>query len=111
LDKGADVNAQGGTYGNALQAASFTSTKLVQLLLEKGADVNSQGGGYGNALQAASLACQSIGEIVRLLLDKGAAVNAQGGEYGNALQAASYQGNVEIVLRQRGRCECKGWIL
>ncbi|CAI0655001.1 unnamed protein product, partial [Colletotrichum noveboracense] len=55
LDKGADVNAQGGDYGNALQAASFKGhDNIVQMLLDKGADVNAHGGYYGNALQAAS---------------------------------------------------------
>ena len=55
LEKGADVNAQGGEYGNALQAASYKGhSEIVKLLLEKGADVNAQGGEYGNALQAAS---------------------------------------------------------
>ncbi|KAG9240039.1 hypothetical protein BJ878DRAFT_469094 [Calycina marina] len=56
LEKGADVNAQGGYYGNALQAASLGGHEAVAaLLLEKGADVNAQNGGiYGNALQAAS---------------------------------------------------------
>jgi ankyrin repeat domain-containing protein 50 len=51
LDENADVNAQGGYYGNALQAAlSGGHEKVVQLLLEKNADVNAQGGYYGNAL-------------------------------------------------------------
>ena len=45
LSKGADVNAQGGDYGNALQAASDGGhEKVVELLLSKGADVNAQGG-------------------------------------------------------------------
>ncbi|SLM38546.1 vegetative incompatibility protein het-e-1 [Lasallia pustulata] len=45
LDKGADVNAQGGMYGNALQAASSRDhDQVVQMLLDKGADVNAQGG-------------------------------------------------------------------
>ena len=44
LDKGADINAQGGHYGNALQAASTGAhEKIVQLLLDNGADVNAQG--------------------------------------------------------------------
>ena len=56
LEKGAEVNAQGGAYGNALQAASIRGYKnVVQILLEKGAEVNAQGGAYGNALQAASV--------------------------------------------------------
>ncbi|KAF1810116.1 hypothetical protein P152DRAFT_401955 [Eremomyces bilateralis CBS 781.70] len=45
LGKGADVNAQGGTYGNALQAASSGGNKdIVELLLGKGANVDAQGG-------------------------------------------------------------------
>ncbi|KAL2848944.1 ankyrin repeat-containing domain protein [Aspergillus pseudodeflectus] len=96
LDKGADINVQGGEYGNALQAASFGGhQKIIQLLLEKGADINAQGGHYGNALQAASL--QGHTEIVCLLLDKGADIDARGGEYGDALQAASFGGYQEIV--------------
>jgi hypothetical protein len=96
LDKGADVNAQGGQYGNALQAASVNGRKeVVTLLLEKGADVNAQGGLYGNALQAAS--ANGRKEVVTLLLEKGADVNAQGGLYGNALRAASSRGHKEVV--------------
>jgi ankyrin repeat protein len=38
---GADVNAQGGEYGNALQAASSSGNQeIVELLIEMGADVN-----------------------------------------------------------------------
>ena len=96
LDKGADVNAQGGKYGNALHAAaSWGRLEVVQLFLAKGANVNAQGGEYGNALQAAAL-WGKLG-VVQLLLDKGANVNAQGGEYGNALQAAAYGGHLEIA--------------
>src|SRR5256885_12669612 len=52
---GADVNAQGGDYGNALHAASYRGhEKVVELLLDAGADVNAQGGNFGTALQAAS---------------------------------------------------------
>ncbi|KAK2470677.1 hypothetical protein H9L39_16908 [Fusarium oxysporum f. sp. albedinis] len=87
---GADVNAEGGVYGNALQAASSTGNlEIVQLLLDEGADVNAQGGEYGNPLQATSLNGKL--EVVQLLLDKGADVDAQ------ALQVASRGGNPEIV--------------
>ncbi|KAF9777843.1 hypothetical protein IL306_004302, partial [Fusarium sp. DS 682] len=86
--KGAEVNAQGGEYGNALQVASLNGNRgIAQLLLDEGAEVNAQGGEYGNALQAALLGGNL--EVVQLLLNKGAYVNAQGGKYGNALQAAS----------------------
>jgi hypothetical protein len=96
LDKGADVNAQDGLYGNALQAASNNGNEaVVRLLLDKGADVNAQGGDYGNALQAASLNGHEA--VVRLLLDKGADVNAQDGLYGNALRAASLNGHEAVV--------------
>lgn len=51
----ADVNAQVGHFGNALQAASYEEGgEIVRQLLERGANVNAQGGQYGNALQAAS---------------------------------------------------------
>ncbi|CAI7636213.1 unnamed protein product, partial [Penicillium palitans] len=44
LGAGADVNAQGGEYGNALQAAAYGGdAEIVQMLLEAHADVNTQG--------------------------------------------------------------------
>ncbi|KAJ6514081.1 ankyrin repeat domain-containing protein [Mycena vulgaris] len=96
IDRGADVNAQGGYYGNALQAASYSGHELiVQLLIEKGADVNSQGGVHGNALQAAILNGHEL--IVQLLINKNADVNAQGGYHGNALQAAALNEQQLIV--------------
>jgi ankyrin repeat protein len=56
IEKGAEVNAQQGRYGFALQAASYSGHEaIVKVLLENGAEVNAQGGEYGNALQAASL--------------------------------------------------------
>ncbi|OQE24172.1 hypothetical protein PENFLA_c010G02274 [Penicillium flavigenum] len=111
LDHGTGVNAQGGYFGNALQAASSElfdgsfqeeyyertmDEKIVQTLLDHDADVNAQGGVYGNALQAASYVGRE--KVVRILLDQGADVNAQGGVYGNALEAASY-GRRENVVR------------
>ncbi|KAF8347274.1 vegetative incompatibility protein HET-E-1 [Amanita rubescens] len=93
---GADVNAQGGRYGNALQAALLGGhEQVVELLLEKGADVNAQRGFYGNALQAASY--QNHKQVVELLFEKGADVNAQRGFYENALQAASSEGHKQVV--------------
>lgn len=69
LDEGADVNAQGGHFGNALQAASQTGHRaVVQLLLGKGADVNAQRGLFGNPLYAASL--NGYEAVVQLLLDR-----------------------------------------
>lgn len=94
--KEVDINAQGGHYGNALQAAAYEGRNdTVQLLLDNGADVNVQGGHYGNALQAAAF--QGRKDIMQLLIDRGADINAQGGLVGNALQAAAYQGRNEAV--------------
>ena len=54
LEAGADVNAHGGEFGNALQAAVRRGDKdIMELLLEAGADINAQGGKFGNALRAA----------------------------------------------------------
>lgn len=96
LFRGADVNAYGERYCNALRAASSAGhQKVVQLLLEEGADFNTQGDEHGNALIAASSGGHK--DVVQLLLDKGADVNALGGTYGNALQAASYWGHEDIM--------------
>ncbi|KAJ5216887.1 hypothetical protein N7468_009895 [Penicillium chermesinum] len=103
LKSGAEINAQGGEYGNALQAASLRGhDKIVQLLLERGPEINAHHRRYGNALQAACL--EGHDKIVQLLLERGAEVNTQGGRYGNALQAASLRGHDKIVqlLLERG---------
>ncbi|KAL9105023.1 MAG: hypothetical protein Q9163_000120 [Psora crenata] len=90
------INAQGGRYGNALQAASLRGhEKVVQILLEKGSDINAQGGHFGNALQAAS--AKGHEEVVQILLKKGSNINAQSGHFGNALQAALFGGYEKIV--------------
>jgi ankyrin repeat domain-containing protein 50 len=88
LEHKADVNAQGGYFGTALQAVAYQGfIDIVVLLLDRGANVNAQGGFYGTALQAA--ADRSSTNIIALLLERGANVNAQGGFYGTALQAAA----------------------
>ncbi|KAH8763239.1 hypothetical protein F5883DRAFT_560181 [Diaporthe sp. PMI_573] len=102
--KGADINAQGGHFGNALQAAcaSAYNKEIVCLLLDSGADLNATGGHYNTALQAASF--RGHKEIVRLLIERGADVDIKGGYYNTALQAASFGGHKEIVrlLIERG---------
>ncbi|KAJ7735413.1 ankyrin repeat-containing domain protein [Mycena maculata] len=112
LEKGANVNVQGGTYGTALQAVSYTGhERVVQLLLEKGADVNVQGGFYGTPLQAAS--SNGHEAVVQLLIEKRANVNVQGGEYGIGLQAASYNGHegvVQLLLKKGADVNVQGGI-
>ncbi|KAF2124635.1 hypothetical protein P153DRAFT_325872, partial [Dothidotthia symphoricarpi CBS 119687] len=100
LSHGADVNAQGGRYGNALQAASAEGhEQVVKMLLNKGTNVNvnAQGGRYSNALQAASI--EGHKQVVKMLLNKGANVNVnvQGGYYSTALHAASAEGYEQVV--------------
>lgn len=98
LDRGADINSQGGRYGNVLQGAcQHGLTEVVQMLLDRGADVNAPGGEYGRALQTASF--RDNHEIVRILLDHGADVNTLSTKsgYGTPLHVASTFGYTEIV--------------
>ncbi|KAJ7261419.1 ankyrin repeat-containing domain protein [Mycena rebaudengoi] len=75
LEKGADVNVQGGRYGSALQAASKAGhVEIGCILLENGADVLAVGGKFGTALFAA-VAGKHI-DMVQLLLDNGAEINS-----------------------------------
>jgi hypothetical protein len=60
LAAGADVNIQGGEYGNALQAAVASPSadiKIVGRLISADANVNAQGGKFGSALFAAAIKC------------------------------------------------------
>jgi len=100
LDKGADVNAQGGYFGNALQAAAFRGSEaIVQLLLDKGADVNAKGGEFGNALQAAI--CRSRWELGELLLLHGAEVDPPGPEWEELLARVEGRWGAPDVNRLR----------
>ncbi|KAK8113020.1 hypothetical protein PG984_013546 [Apiospora sp. TS-2023a] len=106
LEEGADVNAQEGSYGTALQAASrHGSYEIVRLLLQMGAAVNAQGR-QGRSLDTALLAASSGGhnEVVRVLLEYGTNVNMRDINYVTALQMASWKGNYEIfrLLLRRG---------
>ncbi|KAE9408505.1 hypothetical protein BT96DRAFT_743775, partial [Gymnopus androsaceus JB14] len=82
LNNGADMDAQGGKYGDALQGAPDTYlvdksnyNSIVQLLLNNGAGVNAQRGEYGNALQAAAIKGHEV--TVQLLLTHGADQNTE----------------------------------
>lgn len=100
LSQGADVNAPGGRYGTALQAASGEGhERLVELLLSNGADVNAIDGGLSTALQVASRGGHE--RVVKLLLSNGADVNSPGVN-DTPLLVASRGGHerlVELLLR------------
>ncbi|KAJ7075242.1 hypothetical protein B0H15DRAFT_917036 [Mycena belliarum] len=101
LDYGANINALGGYYGSALQAACSVernNNEVVKLLLDNGANVNALGGYFGCALQAAcSRSNDSDTQIIQLLLDHGADINVLGGYHGSALQAACNNSNIQVV--------------
>ncbi|KAH8848034.1 hypothetical protein MCOR27_007930 [Pyricularia oryzae] len=98
LAEGADVDAQGGWYCSALQAASSQRhIDIVDLLLENGADINIYGG-YGDvsALQFALL--QNHMDMFEFMLKRGADIDAYGGHrFGNALQIASMSNDIDMV--------------
>ena len=99
LDNGADVNAEGGFFGSALQAAFITSalTDVVCLLIDNGADVNRQSGETGTPLVAA---CRTGSEAaVKVLLDRNADVNlVDTNSHSTALEVASEKGRKSIVM-------------
>ncbi len=106
LDRGGNVNWQGGKYGCALQAAAANCrAENVALLLRYGADANAQCGHYGNALTAVARHQTQFEELAGLLLEYEADIHAQGpGVYGNPLQTAVYRKSPHRVrfLLQRG---------
>lgn len=63
------MNARGGEYGNALQAASYMGS-TTSVIARARADVNAQGGPFGNALIAVNY--NSNLQILQILLDHGA---------------------------------------
>lgn len=66
-----DVDKQGGLFGSALQAATWTGkSEVVRILLDKGADVNACGGKYRSPLNAAVF--RGHWDIVEMLLERGA---------------------------------------
>lgn len=84
--RGADIGAQGGNYGSALQAvAAENHEEIVRILLEKSAEVNKEGGKYGSALQAAESGFEKSSTIAQIPLQKGADPNAQSGMNWKAL--------------------------
>ncbi|KAI0901985.1 hypothetical protein F4806DRAFT_502000 [Annulohypoxylon nitens] len=104
LDKGVNVNAHGGIYGNALQATSYKGhVEILSLLLDRGADINIKGGKYANAFEAALQAGHT--HIVRALLDHGVNINVGDKIYSNTIQDIEWRKtHTDIVelLQKRG---------
>ena len=76
IEFGADINAQGGAFGNALSAsAGGGHEEVVQTLLQNGADPNARENleTRGALYQAAA---RGHPEVVRLLLHAGAKINS-----------------------------------
>ncbi|RYP59865.1 hypothetical protein DL771_010706 [Monosporascus sp. 5C6A] len=99
LANNANVNAQSGLCGTALQAASSKRhDKIMEMLLTYGATVKAPSKCYkpdSDALQASSSGVHD--KIVEMLLTKDANANARSRRYGTALQAAPSGGHDKIV--------------
>ncbi|OQE41309.1 hypothetical protein PENCOP_c005G01607 [Penicillium coprophilum] len=97
INRGVDVNARGGRFGNALQAAAFQNHhQIVYLLLQNGAEIKLNEGLHYSALNAAAV---NGGESsFRILLDSCFAGRCNDSKIvGSSLVAAAASGNVEIV--------------
>ena len=97
LERGDDVNVQGGLQEYPLIAASTSGCiEVVQLLLDRGANINAHTN-YppGNALTAASI--KGHIEIVQHLLDRGADIDPNTGLGQNTLTSALSAGQEEVV--------------
>ena len=96
LATGADVNAESGMFGTALQtAAAKDHEAIVKILLENGADANAKTWLCDSALLTASEGGYKA--ITQLLLEHGANVDIEGRFGGSALRIAANEGHKDIV--------------
>ncbi|RDW91517.1 hypothetical protein BP5796_02682 [Coleophoma crateriformis] len=91
-----NVNAVGGPYYSALQAAAYINDEAtVTQLLTKGADVNLEGGKYGNAFEAAFV--RGNEKIIAAMMPTLRNVNMPCKIHGNLLQGAACTGMKNVV--------------
>jgi ankyrin repeat domain-containing protein 50 len=96
LKNGADVQARGGKYTTALNAAVFTdSSAVVCFLLQNNAEVDIIDGSGANPLHHASV--HGDAELVRLLLQSGAEVEARDLAGGSAMHIACFFGRIPTI--------------
>jgi ankyrin repeat protein len=101
-DCNVNINANGGHYGTALQAAvKSQSRELVRLLLDHGADPNIIGGEFGTTLHAA-VVCGRV-DLCSMLIDANADLNAvSGGDTALHLAARNKHNKLVKLLLEKG---------
>ncbi|KAL1598065.1 hypothetical protein SLS59_007075 [Nothophoma quercina] len=105
LEQGAQADAEGGRWGNALQAASYGGHELVvKILLDNKANVNALGGPHGSALNAA--VAEDNEAVVKILLAGGANVKGVDVQLKSvihhAVNSAGCKPSLVILLLDRG---------
>lgn len=92
VDRGNDVNARGGLFGSALQAAAFRNhCDIIRLLVHHGAEIEARGGLHSTALSAAAVNGNKA--AFQLLLEQ----QGQKEIAGSTLVAAAASGAMELV--------------
>jgi len=92
LDKHPNVNAKGGHFGNALNAATFSGNEsVIKLLLEHGADIKTK----DNAQHWAAASGHKT--IVRLLLARGVEIETRESYNDTALHRGAANGQEAMV--------------
>lgn len=99
-EKGIDLNAKGGRFGNALQVATINGHKdTISYLLSHGAVVNLRGGEYGSAIVAAAAAyhVKKAEAIIKLLIENKADIESKDRYDKTALHLASRYGTLPVI--------------